>query len=271
MHLYLDSIINKQGEFRIIPQLPFTYEDYTWKLVDFVNFGYDGAIQIYFLISIIVGISLIFGFIFVFIWFLKKNSNTTGIIVILYLIIFLIFFYLVGSISTMFHSDGGAIIYVSIFWSTPIILCVLSTKDFDRSKGNKKENLEIRLKETKKAMKKLAIIILWLFFWGTITLALSILMIAFNKEILDNIFSNNGNRISEYFTYNEVYALIITIAIYHLIIASISFLCSIGLLFKNKRLWKFAVYYHLAFSWTLIGLLIACALNEKSIKQRIFC
>ena len=266
MHLYLDSIMNKQGEFRIIPQLPFNFEEYIWTLEDFVNFGYDGVIQIYFLISIVVGISLIFGFVFVFIWFLKKNSKTAGIIVILYLIIFLIFFYLAGSISTMFHPDGGAIIYVGIFWCTPIILCVLSTKDFSIPK---EEKIEISVKDAKKGKRKLAIIIIWLLFWGLVTLTLSIFGIIFNKEILDRIFSNYGDSISEYFTYNEVYFLIIAVAIYHFTISLISFLCGVGLLFKNKRVWKFAVYYHLAFSWTIIGLVIACALNENSIKERI--
>jgi len=249
-----------------IKDIAFNFEEYTWMLEDFVNFGYDGVIQIYFLISIVVGISLIFGFVFVFIWFLKKNSKTAGIIVILYLIIFLIFFYLAGSISTMFHPDGGAIIYVGIFWCTPIILCVLSTKDFSIPK---EEKIEISVKDAKKGKRKLAIIIIWLLFWGLVTLTLSIFGIIFNKEILDRIFSNYGDSISEYFTYNEVYFLIIAVAIYHFTISLISFLCGVGLLFKNKRIWKFAVYYHLAFSWTIIGLVIACALNENSIKERI--
>ena len=38
----------------------------------------------------------------------------------------------------------------------------------------------------------------------------------------------------------------------------------------KQKIWKFAVYYHLAFCWTIIGLVIACALNEKPIKERIF-
>ncbi|MFX1298147.1 MAG: hypothetical protein ACFFD2_25255, partial [Promethearchaeota archaeon] len=142
MHLYLDGIMNKQGEFRIIPQLPFTSEEYTWLLEDFVMFGYHGVFQIHILISIFIGISLIFGFVFVFIWFLKKNSKPAGLITILYIFIFLIFFYLVGSISTMFHPDGGAIVYVAIFWGTPMILCVLSTKDFSIPPEEKQEKLE---------------------------------------------------------------------------------------------------------------------------------
>ena len=269
MHLYLDSIMNKQGEFRIIPQLPFMNEEYTWLLEDFVNFGYYGIIQIHFLISVIVGISLIFGFVFLFIWFLKKYSYTAGIIVFLYLLIFLIFFYLAGSISTMFHPDGGAIIYVGIFWGTPMILCVLSTKDFSIPKEEKDEKIKSAVNDVKKGGIKFAIVLMWLFFMGIATLTLSIYGIIYNQEILDRIFSNYGDSISKYFTYNEVYSLIIAISIFHLIVAILSFFCDIGLLFKNERIWKFTIYYHLAFSWTLIGLIIACVLSEKSIKERI--
>lgn len=266
MHLYLDSIMNKKGEFRIIPQLPFNNEEYTCKLEDFVAFGNEGVFQIHFLISIIIGISLIFGFIFVFIWFLKQNSKTTAIISIIYIIIFLIFFYLVGSIATMFHPDGGAIIYVCIFWGIPIILCVLSTKDFNIIQ---KEKLEIKVRDVKNGKRKLSFIIISLFLWGIISLILSLYIIIFNKEILNYNFSNYGDRISEYFSFNEVYSLIITIATYHFIISLLNFLCGIGLLFKNKKIWKFTVYYHLIFSWTLIGLVIACMLNEKSVKEII--
>jgi len=272
MHLYLDGIMNKQVEFRIIPQLPFNYEEYTWKLVDFVVFGKEGIFQFYFLISIFVGISLIFGFIFVFIWFLKKNSKTTAIITIIYIIVFLIFFYLAGSITTMFHPDGGAIIYISIFWGIPITLCVLSTKNFNIKEGEKKEKkekIEHKKRDIRNGKRKLSFIIISLLLWGIISLVLSLFIIIFNNEILDYIFSNYGDRISEYFSFNEVHTLIITVAIYHLIIFLLNFLCGIGLVLKNKKIWKFTVYYHLLFSWTLIGLVIVCMLNEKSVKEII--
>lgn len=270
MHLYLDGIMNKQGEFRIIPQLPFTSEEYTWLLEDFVTFGYYGVFQIHILISIIIGICLIFGFVFVFIWFLERNSKTAGTIAILYIIIFLIFFYLIGSISTMFHPDGGAIVYVSIFWGTPMILCVLSTKEFRILQKEDQEKTENSVKETNKGKLKLIFIIIWLLFLGIVTLIFSVYGIIYNKEILDRIFSNYGDNISEYFTYNEVHSLIIAVSIYHFIVAMVSFLCAIGLLFKKQKVWNLAVYYHLAFSWTVIGLVIVCALNEKSVKERIF-
>lgn len=269
MHLYLDGIMNKQGEFRIIPQLLFISKAYTWKLEDIIKFGFNGILPVYFLISMIIGFSLILGFIFVYIWFLKENSKKSGIIVICYIIGFLIFFYLVGSVATMFHPDGGAIIYISIFWGSPIILCVLSTKDFDiilKQKDTKEEKI---INKDKKSKIKLFFIISWLFLVGISSLCLSIFMIIFHKEILNYIFINYGESISNYFSFHEVYVLIITIAIFHFSISILNILSGIGLLFKKRKIWKFAIYYHLAFSWTLMGLIIACALNENYIKTRL--
>ena len=269
MHLYLDGIMNKIGEFRIIPQLIFNSEEYNWKLEDFVNFGKVGFLQVNFLISIIIGITLIFGFIFVFIWFLKQNSKNTAIIAIIYIIVFLIFFYLAGSIVTIFHPDGGAILYVSVFWSVPIILCVLSTKDFESIKKVKGEKIQNNVRDLRNGKIKLSFIIMFLFLFGIISLFLSIYIIIFNNEILNYIFSNYREEISEYFYFSEVHSLIITLAIYLFIISLLNFLCGVGLLFKSKKIWKFTIYYHLIFSWTLIGLVIACMLSEKAVKEII--
>ena len=269
MHLYLDGIMNKRGEFLIIPRLIFNSEEYNWKLEDFVNFGKVGFLQVNFLISIIIGITLIFGFIFIFIWFLKQNSKNIAIIAIIYIIVFLIFFYLAGSIVTIFHPDGGAILYVSVFWSVPIILCVLSTKDFESIKKVKGEKIQNNVRDLRNSKIKLSFIIMFLFLFGIISLFLSIYIIIFNNEILNYIFSNYREEISEYFSFSEVHSLIITLAIYLFIISLLNFLCGIGLLFKSKKIWKFTIYYHLIFSWTLIGLVIACMLSEKAVKEII--
>ena len=269
MHLYLDGIMNKRGEFLIIPRLIFNSEEYNWKLEDFVNFGKVGFLQVNFLISIIIGITLIFGFIFIFIWFLKQNSKNTAIIAIIYIIVFLIFFYLAGSIVTIFHPDGGAILYVSVFWSVPIILCVLSTKDFDSIKKVKGEKIQNNVRDLRNSKIKLSFIIMFLFLFGIISLFLSLYIIIFNNEILNYIFSNYREEISEYFSFSEVHSLIITLAIYLFIISLLNFLCGIGLLFKSNTIWKFTIYYHLIFSWTLIGLVIACMLSEKAVKEII--
>ena len=57
LHLYLDGIMNKEGEFRIIPQLPLNYEGLYWTLNDFFIFGEEGVLQIHFLISIFIGVT----------------------------------------------------------------------------------------------------------------------------------------------------------------------------------------------------------------------
>ena len=269
LHNYLDGIMNKVGEFRIIPQLPLNNEELSWTLGDLIKFGEEGVLQINFLIAISIGVTLIFGFIFVFIWFLKKNSKTNAIIVCIYIVGFVIFFYLAGSIITTFHPDGGAIIYVSIFWAVPLILCVLSTREFNFIKRNENGLIKLKKKNADKSLRKLFFVIAWLFITGLLFMIASIYGFIFNDVILKRIFSNYGNEISQYFSYNEVYTLLIIIEIIHLVIALLNFICGIGLIFKNKYIWKFTVYYHLVFSWTLIGLVIACALNEKSIKEII--
>jgi len=269
LHNYLDGIMNKECTFRIIPQLPLNNEELSWTLGDLIKFGEEGVLQINFLIAISIGVTLIFGFIFVFIWFLKKNSKTNAIIVCIYIVGFVIFFYLAGSIITTFHPDGGAIIYVSIFWAVPLILCVLSTREFNFIKRNENGLIKLKKKNADKSLRKLFFVIAWLFITGLLFMIASIYGFIFNDVILKRIFSNYGNEISQYFSYNEVYTLLIIIEIIHLVIALLNFICGIGLIFKNKYIWKFTVYYHLVFSWTLIGLVIACALNEKSIKEII--
>ncbi|MFX1392057.1 MAG: hypothetical protein ACFFAH_00650 [Promethearchaeota archaeon] len=269
LHLYLDGIMNNEGTFRIIPQLPLNYEELSLTLGDLIAFGEEGVLQINFLIAIFIGVTLIFGFIFVFIWFLKKNSKTNAIIVCIYIVVFVIFFYLAGSIITTFHPDGGAIIYVSIFWALPLILCVLSTREFNFIKRNENGLIKLKRKNADKSLRKLFFVIAWLFIIGLLFMIASVYGFMFNDVILKRIFSNYGDEISKYFSYNDVYILLITIEIIHLVLALLNFICGIGLIFKNKSIWKFTVYYHLVFSWTLIGLVIACVLNEKSIKEII--
>ncbi len=269
LHLNLDGLMNRWGRFRIIPQLPFNDEEVFFTLRQLIAFGEEGVIQINILIAICIGVTLIFGFIFVFIWFLKKNTKTNAIIICIYILAFVIFFYLAGSIITMFHPDGGAIIYISIYWATPLILCVLSTREFKFIKRNENGLIQLKRKNADKSLRKLVFVLGWLFITGILFMIASIYGFIFNDVILKRIFSNYGDEISPYFSYNELYTLIIVIEIIHLVIALLNILCGIGLIFKNKNIWKFTVYYHLVFSWTLIGLIIACVLNEKSVKKSI--
>lgn len=269
LHLYLDGIMNKEGEFRIIPQLPLNSEELYLTLNDLIVFGKEEVLQIHFLISIFIGVSLIFGFVFLYILFLKKNSKKTAIIVCIYIVAFVIFFYCFGSITTMFHPDGGAIIYVSIFWALPLILCVLSTREFKFIRRDENGLIKLKEKSADKRLGKLFFIIAWLFISGLLLMIASILGFIHNDAILKHVYSNYGDRISPYFSQSEFLILLLTIETINLVISLINFFCVIGLLFKNKHVWKFAVYYHLILSWTIIGLTIACALNEKSVKKSI--
>ena len=90
----------------------------------------------------------------------------------------------------------------------------------------------------------------------------------YHEEIVRRVYTNNGDRISEYFSYSEFNLLFLATVIFQLVISIINIISAIGLLLKNKIMWKFAVYSNLIFSWTIIGLTVACALNETSIKKR---
>ncbi len=268
MHNYLDGIMKIEGEFRIIPQLPLNYKELSLTMKDLVVFGKEGIIQVNFLILMFTGVALIFGFIFVFVWFLKKNSIKTAVITILYIVIFEIFFYLVGSMATMFHPDGGAIIYVSIFWGSPLILCVLSTRDFKFIKKNENSVVKKKTSSVVKQNKIILFIVLWLSIIGVLNLIASILGFIYNEALLSYIFSKYGDDISEYYSYNQFLMLFITGEVILFIISLLNFICVIGLLLKNRKIWKFAIIYQLIFSWTIIGLIIACALNHNSVKEK---
>ena len=260
MHICLDGLINDVGAFIVIPQFPITEDDIIFTLEDLNLFGNEGFFQVNLIIAMHLGIVFIFGFVFVFTYFLKKETMFTGAIIILYILGFLIFFYLVGSISTSFHPDGGAIIFLTVFWITPLALCVLSTRKFKYYRN--REQLK------KKHYHNLQIVSTWLLTSGFLSLVYSILGFIFNEQILKRIFSNYKTQVSKYFTYNEVYILLLSVEIFLLIISLLNFLCAFGLIFKNQKIWKFTIFYHLIFLWTLIGLLVACALSENNVKEQ---
>ncbi|MHA1467401.1 MAG: hypothetical protein ACTSP6_04895 [Promethearchaeota archaeon] len=269
LHNYLDGIMNKVGEFRIIPQLTDNYEETFWTLNDLNTFGQYGILPIHFLISIIVGVSLIFGFVFLFIWFLKKSSIKKAIMIWIYILVFVIFFYLAGSVITVFHPDGGAIIYISIFWASPLILCVLSTKEFNFIKRDENGLIPLKQRHIDKGLVKYILIIACLSIFGLIMFIFSVLGIIYHEDIVRRVYTNNGDRISEYFSYSEFNLLFLAAVIFQLVISIINIISAIGLASRNKYMWKFAVYSNLIFSWTIIGLTIACALNETSVKKII--
>jgi hypothetical protein len=129
MHNYLDGVMNRGGDFYIIPEIS-SYSGVTWTIDDFMQLWEIGFLGSFPIVALVVGVVLIFGFIFLFIWFLKKNSRKAGLITFTYITSFMVFFFLFGAITTGEHSDAGAIVYIGLFWAIPLACCVLSTRDF---------------------------------------------------------------------------------------------------------------------------------------------
>ena len=345
MHIHLDDLLNYNGVFVIMPQFSSTLKGLTWTLEDFTNFWKVGLFQINIVLVFIIGISFIFGFVFVFVWYLKKMSKKEGMLLILYVIAFMVFYYLAGSLTTVFHPDAGAIIYVSLFWLMPLILSVLSTREFKFLKERRiifsksthlfeKKGISViliylylvagilctfggllsmifienllnyllktaifditdafqiyiavilinislltigiveilswnYLRKCENQYRKLLIIVLWLFASGLFGLIFSLIALFLNEPIVTYIFSLYGQIISTYFSFEEILLLLTISGTIFLIVSLLNFICAIGLTIKNKGIWKLSTWYHLIFSWTIIGLLIACAINENSVK-----
>ena len=149
------------------------------------------------------------------------------------------------------------------------MLCVLSTKEFNFIKRDENGLIKLKRRHTDKGLVKLILIIACLSIFGLILFIFSVLGLIYHEEIVRSIYTNNGDRISEYFSYREFYMLFLAMVIFQLVISIVNIINAIGLALKNKYMWKFAVYSNLIFSWTIIGLTIACALNETSIKKII--
>ncbi len=184
MHNYLDDTINYAGRFNIFPQFG-QIDSIRWTLDDFINLWTEGIIHEIQILSIIIGSILVFSFILIFILFLKKASRLTSILIIAHMLLFLVLFYILGK-SITFHSDAGAIIFISIYWGLPLSLCVLSTQDFKYMK-----NYKINRKDIQKPRKKIGIICIKLVFLsiGLFFLSFSFLCIIFQSVLLNFILS----------------------------------------------------------------------------------
>lgn len=348
MHIHLDDLLNYTGVFIIIPQFSSNFEGLTWTLEDFTNFWREGLFQINIVLVLAIGIAFIFGFVFVFVWYLKKASIKEGMLMIIYIVAFMIFYYLAGAATAFFHPDAGAIIYESLFWLMPLILCVLSTREFKFLKGKqvvflkskhlfeKKEvtviliylylvagilsmllgilgltfienllnnllkipifdasySLQILitivsisfgllttgigeilswnyLRKCENQHRKLLIISLWLFVSCSFELTFSLIALFLSEPIVAYIFSLYGQIISAYIGLEEILLIFTISGTIFLALSFLNFTCAIGLTIKNRRIWRLSTFYHLVFSWTIIGLIIACAINENSVKKII--
>lgn len=348
MHIYLDGIMNYGGLFTIIPQLSSDFNGLKWTLEDFMTFWMAGTLQINFVISLLIGITFIFGFVFVFVWYLKKTSIKGAIIVFLYISAFMVFYYLAGEMTTLNHPDAGAIIYVSLFWLTPLMLCVLSTRKFKFLKEERKSLVKSKdllkkkriitilkiiylviglltilgfillfisretlllflldtsffneanasqilntltltsislgiigtfevllwfyLRKCNEHERNLLVISIFLLILSSFGIILFIVIIFLIEPIMVYIFSLYWQVISVYISLEEIISLITILGAIILVLSLVNIACAFGFTIKNKIIWKFSTYYYMIFSWTIIGLTIACAISENSVKKAI--
>ncbi len=263
LHIYLDDTINYEGIYHLIPQIPMVYDGLEMNLHDFTSLCLEGVIEMNAIISLIIGLIFILGYVFVFTWFLKYTSRKNMGVVLIFIASFIAFFILAGASSTGDHGDAGAIAYVSLYWITPIMLCTLSTKSYLIIKSEEKSIREFKLFQKDRGKKVLNIISIWLLIIGAIGVTLGIIGIIFIDVLESFLVSAYGILFWMY----DVRLIVIIVGGVLLALSIIDFICVIGLQFKNTKIWKFTIYFHLIISWTIIGLVIACALSENSIKN----
>jgi len=343
LHNYLDSTMNHGGRFYILPQLPNGFEGLTLTFEDLIQLFQGGIFEANVVISLVIGIIFILGFIYVFTWFIKDISIKSGLFVLIHIILFMLYFYLVGGLSTGEHGDAGAIIYISLYWLPVIILLTLSTKP-NRFKLINKHPIEksrstlglriskilylllgimmilggillifsnqiilnalierdlipaayqagfinalilisiiimgigglivfiyFKIKDDESHHKNLFVISLWLYTIGLIGIILGVLGILLN-ELLVTIISSVYGILYNYVTFEEAVLIVSIFGILVLILGLLNMILAVGLTSKNHTAWKFSIYYHIVLAWTIVGLTICCALNEKGVKQVI--
>jgi len=260
LHNYIDGMMNRGGIFYIIPQIS-NFSGVSWTIDDFMLLWETGLLGIIPVVSLIIGVLLILGFIFVFTWFLQDISKKAGIITLSYVILFMLTYLLLGSLSTE-HADAGAMVYICLFWAIPLACCVLSTRDFKEFKKS------IAIAKEKRN-KNLGLITLWLFLVGSLGAIAMILGFFLNTAIITFIFDNYGTELPSYLGPGEILAFALIIESVILTLSIISLACAFGLKAKNEKIWRVTIYCHLLFSWTIIGLYIACALSVKQVKETI--
>jgi len=260
LHNYIDSMMNRGGIFYIVPEIS-SFSGISWTVDDFMQLWETGLLGNIPVVSLLIGILLILGFIFLFVWYLKNISKKAGLITLSYVMLFMLTYLLLGSLSTE-HADAGAIVYISLFWAIPLACCVLSTREFKYLKKTTEKTRE-------KKNKNLTLITLWLFLVGSLGGIAMILGFSLNNAIITFIFDNYGAEMPSYLGSGEILAIALILESLILTLSFISLACAIGLKTKNEKIWRFTIYCHLILSWTIIGLYIACALSDKQVKETI--
>jgi len=99
LHNYIDGMMNRGGIFYIVPEIS-SFSGVTWTVDDFMQLWETGLLGNIPVVALIIGILLILGFIFLFVWFLKNNSKKAGLITLSYVMLFMLTYFLLGSLST---------------------------------------------------------------------------------------------------------------------------------------------------------------------------
>ncbi len=126
MHVYLDGVINHQGDFHLFPAIG-NIDELVVSINDFVNLWYEPPVPANAIVAVIAGMGLVLAFI-PFFWYLLKNLDRRFVLkVAAFVATFMVLFFFFGGFTT-YHSDGGAILYTALFWVAPIGLCAAAMK-----------------------------------------------------------------------------------------------------------------------------------------------
>jgi len=126
MHNYLDGVINYGGNFNLWPDL-------TASINDFRHFWTDSPFEVNAVLALLIGMAMVMGYMYLYAFTLKVAEKHLIRNVLLYVILFMVMFFIFGELTTL-HSDGGALLYVGIFWVIPLGLCTLSVQYKTKSK-----------------------------------------------------------------------------------------------------------------------------------------
>ncbi|MGV9198388.1 MAG: hypothetical protein ACOC44_12220 [Promethearchaeia archaeon] len=94
---------------------------------------------------------------------------------------------------------------------------------------------------------------IWFFLGALLPIGGSILGLIFNEAIISWIFTQWGDQIHGYLNFQEVISLALGVEIFLLLLGVLNFICTCGLILKNRKLWRITIYYQLIIAWTLIG------------------
>jgi hypothetical protein len=126
MHVYLDGVMNHQGKFHLFPALG-NLDEAIVTINDFFNFWYDPLVPANVVIALVTGMGLVFAFIPFVLYALKVGGSRFALKVGAFMAAFMALYYVVGNLTTL-HAEGGAIVYVTLFWVIPFGLCALAMK-----------------------------------------------------------------------------------------------------------------------------------------------